>query len=76
MIGQIAAYLISRQNGNGSWDYSDRNQGDTSISQYAVLGLWEAENAGVDVPPSRLGPRRLVVHVGSERSGKLELPPR
>ena len=26
--------------------------GDTSISQYAVLGLWEAENAGVDVSPS------------------------
>ena len=25
--------------------------GDTSITQYAVLGLWEAENAGVDVSP-------------------------
>jgi len=52
MIGQVATYLIGRQNGNGSWDYSTRTQGDTSISQYAVLGLWEAENAGADVPPS------------------------
>ncbi|MFI5458760.1 MAG: hypothetical protein ACHRXM_25310 [Isosphaerales bacterium] len=51
-LGIIAAYLIGRQNGNGSWDYRTRTAGDTSISQYAVLGLWEAENAGVDVPPS------------------------
>ena len=51
-IGLIASYLIGRQNANGSWDYSGRNQGDTSISQYAVLGLWEAENVGVNVAPS------------------------
>ena len=41
-----------RQNANGSWDYVGRNQGDTSISQYAVLGLWEAENAGANVAPA------------------------
>ncbi len=52
LIELIAAYLRGRQNGNGSWDYSGRTMGDTSISQYAVLGLWEAENAGVDVSPS------------------------
>jgi hypothetical protein len=52
LIELIATYLRGRQNGNGSWDYNDRTQGDTSISQYAVLGLWEAENAGVDVSPS------------------------
>jgi hypothetical protein len=49
-IPLIASYLMSRQNGNGSWDYAQRNQGDCSISQYAVLGLWESQNAGVDVP--------------------------
>jgi hypothetical protein len=52
LVALVAAYLIGHQNPNGSWDYVGRNQGDTSISQYAVLGLWEAENAGVDVPPS------------------------
>jgi hypothetical protein len=46
-----AQFLISRQNANGSWDYTQRTAGDCSISQYAVLGLWEAENGGVVVPP-------------------------
>jgi hypothetical protein len=51
-LEQIASYLMGRQNANGSWDYHDRQHGDTSISQYAVLGLWEAENAGVKVAPA------------------------
>ena len=51
-LAMIASYLIGQQRGNGSWDYVGRNQGDSSISQYAILGLWEAENAGVDVNPS------------------------
>lgn len=49
-LGMVAQFLISRQKGNGSWDYTNRTAGDTSISQYAVLGLWEAENAGAAVP--------------------------
>ncbi|MGO9468378.1 MAG: HEAT repeat domain-containing protein [Isosphaeraceae bacterium] len=51
-IKLIADYLLRKQKANGSWDYVPRDHGDASISQYAVLGLWEAENAGVDVPPS------------------------
>jgi hypothetical protein len=51
-IKLVADYLLSKQKANGSWDYAHRDRGDTSISQYAVLGLWEAENAGVDIPPS------------------------
>jgi hypothetical protein len=50
-IAAIARFLIGRQNANGSWDYVGRSFGDTSISQYAVLGLWEADNAGARVPP-------------------------
>lgn len=46
----IARYLIGLQKANGSWDYVGRTAGDTSISQYAILGLWEAENAGSRVP--------------------------
>jgi hypothetical protein len=52
MIELVGAYLKSRQNANGSWDYSGRTDGDTSISQYAVLGMWEAENAGAPVSPT------------------------
>jgi hypothetical protein len=40
------------QKANGSWDYAHRPHGDCSISQYALLGLWECENAGVIIPPS------------------------
>ena len=76
LIATIATYIVSRQNANGSWDYIGRTPGDTSISQYAVLGLWEAENAGVEIPPAYLGPRGVVVHVGAELGGKLELPSR
>src|SRR5262249_44517350 len=46
----IARFLIGLQKANASWDYAARSKGDTSISQYAVLGLWEAENGGVRVP--------------------------
>src|SRR5262249_55004585 len=51
-IASVVTYLVGRQNANGSWDYVHRTAGDTSISQYAVLGLWEAENVGVDIFPS------------------------
>lgn len=50
----IAKFLIAQQRPNGSWYYNvDQNQpnlGDTSITQYAILGLWAASRAGVDVP--------------------------
>jgi hypothetical protein len=51
-IALVAAHILGKQKANGSWDYDHRTAGDCSISQYAVLGLWEAENAGVDIPPS------------------------
>ncbi|AGA29351.1 HEAT repeat domain-containing protein [Singulisphaera acidiphila] len=51
-LNQVAQFLIGRQKANGSWDYPSRTNGDTSISQYAVLGLWEAENGGARVPAS------------------------
>lgn len=50
-LGMVAQYLMSKQKPNGSWDYDGRTQGDTSISQYAVLGLWECENGGVPISP-------------------------
>lgn len=50
-IQQIAEFLIREQKSHGAWDYADPySQGDTSITQYGILGLWAAARAGVQVP--------------------------
>ena len=53
-LQMIANFLIARQLPCGGWYYPNEaermNQGDTSITQYAVLGLWAASRANVDVP--------------------------
>ena len=51
----IARYLVARQRPHGAWYYPTENAGsgdfgDTSITQYAILGLWAAARAGVEVP--------------------------
>jgi hypothetical protein len=51
-LAMLANYILSQQRANGSWDYNGRDYGDASITQYAILGLWEAENAGVPLSPS------------------------
>ena len=52
-------YVLSRQESHGGWYYPGddplvpgvtKNNGDTSITQYATLGLWTAERAGLPVP--------------------------
>ena len=50
-IKSTAAYLIRKQNPDGAWDYSPPQQGDTSMTQVAVLGLYISAQAGVDVSP-------------------------
>ncbi|WP_435016845.1 HEAT repeat domain-containing protein [Tundrisphaera sp. TA3] len=50
-IEGAARHILSKQKPNGSWDYDFRSAGDTSISQYAVLGLWEADNVGFAIEP-------------------------
>ena len=47
----VTEYLLAKQLGSGGWDYDGRSTGDTSMTQYAMLGLWEAESLGVSVPP-------------------------
>ena len=51
-LQMIADYLISIQRQCGAWNYSDVtiDGGDTSITQYAILGLWAASRAGVEIP--------------------------
>jgi hypothetical protein len=53
-IQAIAQYIMSQQLPNGGWDYPSGRQGlgDTSVVQYACLGLWAATRAGIDVPVS------------------------
>ncbi len=68
MIDLVATYLKGRQNANGSWDYSDRDDGDTSISQYAVLGMWEAKTRAPMCRP-RSGTERPSGICEAERAG-------
>ncbi len=49
-IQVLADYLVANQRPGGEWDYPVPSNGDTSISQYAVLGLWEATRSGCVVP--------------------------
>lgn len=50
-IQMIGDFLIREQKPYGVWDYPvGDSKGDTSISQYGVLGLWAASRAGVQVP--------------------------
>lgn len=52
-LAAIASYIQRVQLGNGGWDYGgNENTGDTSMAQYAALGLWAAAQAGVPVPTS------------------------
>lgn len=46
----LLAELLKRQKGHGGWGYTERPTGDTSMTQYAVLGMWEASRAGLDTP--------------------------
>ncbi|MFV0443060.1 MAG: prenyltransferase/squalene oxidase repeat-containing protein [Planctomycetaceae bacterium] len=51
-ISAIAKFIVEQQFPHGGWNYPsrDRRTGDISVTQYAMLGLWSAERAGVDVP--------------------------
>lgn len=53
-IRAIIDYLAYRQKPHGGWGYppghTHEATGDTSQTQYAVLGLWEAIQAGFSVP--------------------------
>jgi len=54
-LQMIADYLVARQKPHGGWFYPPEvmnrpENGDTSITQYALLGLWAADRAGIEVP--------------------------
>lgn len=47
----IYKYLLAKQTEAGSWHYSGRGatSGDTSMTQYGLLGLWDAAEHGFEV---------------------------
>lgn len=55
-LQMIANYIMAGQLENGGWDYPEGHAGsylgDTSVTQYSMLGLWAATRAGVEVPNS------------------------
>jgi len=46
----ISDYIVQKQQPSGAWDYPSPTVGDTSMAQYAILGLWAASRSGIDVP--------------------------
>lgn len=48
----MTQYLLDQQLPNGGWDYPTGREGlgDTSVTQYAMLGLWASARAGVEIP--------------------------
>ncbi|NLS97290.1 MAG: hypothetical protein GXX96_34560 [Planctomycetaceae bacterium] len=48
-IQKLLRYLESVQKPHGGWGYPGYTTGDTSMTQYVVLGLWEASRSGIDV---------------------------
>lgn len=55
-IENLTSYIVSRQTPWGSWGYivhsGTPGSGDTSVTQFALLGLWEATNLEIRVSPS------------------------
>ncbi|QDT32651.1 HEAT repeat domain-containing protein [Thalassoglobus polymorphus] len=53
-IQLLADYILGHQMATGGWDYPTgghpkESVGDTSVMQYACLGLWAASRAGVEI---------------------------
>lgn len=52
-IERLLAIQGETQKPHGGWGYSYSAQGDTSMTQYSVLSMWEATEAGFDIPIER-----------------------
>ena len=51
LIEKYVAEMMKRQKGHGGWGYNGEPTGDTSQTQYAVLGMWMAQKvAKIDIP--------------------------
>lgn len=67
-IDFIFNVILKRQMPGGGWSYPNYSTGDTSQTQYAVLSLWTAKNAGIPVPQeSAERVANWLMHAGSDR---------
>lgn len=48
-VDSLLRYLGSVQKDHGGWGYPNQPTGDTSMTQNAILGLWETEKANVPI---------------------------
>lgn len=53
-IEGLLAVLFANQRSDGSWSYKDHKTGDTSQTQYGILGTWYAKKKGYQVPQDTL----------------------
>jgi hypothetical protein len=55
-VENLASFIISKQTPSGSWGYvihsATPGSGDTSLTQFALLGLWEATNLEIKINPN------------------------
>jgi len=55
-IENLAAFIVANQTPSGSWGYAGfaatPGAGDTSMTQFALLGLWEATNLEIKISPT------------------------
>lgn len=55
-VEYLATFIISKQTSSGSWGYvvhaGQPGSGDTSLTQFALLGLWEATNLEITINPN------------------------
>lgn len=49
-ILQLFNFVKSKQKEHGGWGYLNRPTGDTSMTQYAVLAMWELSQHGIEMP--------------------------
>lgn len=49
-VEKLLAHLHARQQSHGAWGYPASPTGDTSMVQYAILGIWEATQVGYRYP--------------------------
>ncbi|REK31314.1 MAG: hypothetical protein DWQ45_02270 [Planctomycetota bacterium] len=69
-LAAITRYILSYQLSSGAWDYPPGHPrgpsaGDTSVTQYAMLGLWAAARAGVEIDPT-VWERTIEWHIGRQ----------
>ena len=54
IVERLLESLLARQKSCGGWGYPEMQTGDTSMTQYVVLGYWEATQVGYQVSPESI----------------------